>query len=107
MLLLLPPPPPELGPYLEWPSWRQAESPSQLFQPSEHTVIQTPPLCTCSTELRPLRRTDGQVSRGAANGSRRTSPTQKGGVRVRACARARSPQPSSSSPPSQSTRPSH
>lgn len=43
--------------YLEYPSCLQAETPSQLFHPSEHTVLQTPPLWTCSTELRPLRRT--------------------------------------------------
>lgn len=48
---------------LEYPSCLQAESPNRLFQPSEHTVLQTPPLCTCRTELRPLRRTDTQSDR--------------------------------------------
>lgn len=47
--------------YLEYPSCLQADAPSQLFQPSEQTVLQTPPLWTCRTELRPLRRTDRQL----------------------------------------------
>ena len=43
---------------LEYPSCLQAETPSQLFQSSEQTVLHTPPFWTCSTELLPLRRTD-------------------------------------------------
>lgn len=47
--------------HLEYPSCLQAETPSQLFQPSEQMVLQTPPLWTCRTELLPLRRTDTHI----------------------------------------------
>lgn len=42
----------------EYPSCWHAETPSKLFQSSEHTVLHMPSFWTWSTELRPLKRTN-------------------------------------------------
>lgn len=46
------------GADLEYPSCLHAESPSELFQLSAQTVLHSPRLWTCRTDLLPLSRTD-------------------------------------------------